>query len=203
MLTKIDQMMLTPEAIIERLKQGNERFARGEVAKRSPILEAKATAAEQYPLACIHTCIDSRVAPEIIFDLGIGEVFTTRIAGNAVGPEVLAGIEYACKLAGAKLLLVLAHTDCGAIKAACDGVELGHLTVLLEEIRPAVESTAESGKRTSANLSFVNRVAHQNLLFVLEKIRRQSSLIHSMEQQGEIRIAGAMYDLVKGRVTFL
>lgn len=203
MLTRIEQQILTPNEVIERLKEGNRRFVESRGAPRNLLFEVKATENAQYPMACILSCIDSRVVPEFIFDIGIGDVFAVRTAGNVVHKGTLACLEYGCKISKAKVALVLGHSNCGAVKGACDGVDIGNLSTLLSRIRPAMEQTEESGDRSSANLEFVNRVSRQNVLLMIESVRKGSPILKEMEQQGEILVAGAIYDVSTGLVEFL
>jgi carbonic anhydrase len=203
MLTEIEQQILTPNEVIERLKEGNRRFTESRAAPRNLLFEVKATKNAQHPMACILSCIDSRVVPEFIFDIGIGDIFTVRTAGNVVHKGTLACLEYGCKISNAKLALVLGHTDCGAVKGVCDGVDIGNLSTLLGHIRPALEQTEETGNRSSTNQEFVNRVSRQNVLLMIENVREGSPVLREMEQKGEILIAGATYDLSTGLVEFL
>src|SRR5829696_7744183 len=162
-LTKAQRDKMTPEQVIEVMKEGNERFRRGERKDRDYLREQKASAKGQYPAAVLLTCIDSRAPAEVIMDLGIGDIFNCRVAGNIRNADILGSMEFACKLAGAKVVLVMGHTACGAIKGAIDNAELGNLTGLLAKIKPAVAATSYTGERTSKNYSFVDAVARKNV----------------------------------------
>jgi carbonic anhydrase len=167
------------------------------------LAQKRATAGGQYPAAAILSCIDSRAPAEIILDAGIGDTFNARIAGNIANDDLLGSLEFACAAAGAKLILVMGHTSCGAIKGAIDGVELGHLTGLLSKIKPAVPATSYSGDRSSKNAAFVDEVAKTNVLRTVNDIRQQSSVLSGLEKDGKIKVVGSMYHLVGGRVEFL
>lgn len=203
MQTRLDQVSSTPDSVLSRLKDGNNRFLRGQTEQNSLYLQAKACSAAQFPLAGVLSCADSRVVPEYIFDQGIGDIFTARTAGNVVDEDILGSMEFACKLAGVKLIVVLGHTDCGAIKGACDSVELGNLSSLLARIGPAVEQTPETGDRSSRNASFVNRVARVHVRLTTQRIRTESETLRRMEAEGAIRILGAIYELHSCKVHFL
>lgn len=202
--TKACQEAVTPAQVVARLKAGNARFVKGQRQARNYRQQVQATAAGQFPLASVVSCIDSRAPAEIVFDQGIGDLFNARVAGNIVNSDILGSLEFASKVAGAKVVLVLGHTSCGAIKGACDDVKLGNLTGLLEKIRPVALSTAPEVKdRSSKNHDFVDRVASANVAATVKAIRDQSEILRSMEQQGQIRIAGAMYDVATGQVAWL
>ncbi|MCT8339460.1 carbonic anhydrase family protein [Flavobacteriaceae bacterium TK19130] len=204
-LDKQAQSAISPSAGIERLKEGNQRFLNKKQADRDLNQQVKETTGGQYPFAAVLSCIDSRVPAEIVFDQGIGDIFSARVAGNFVNEDVLGSIEYACKVAGSKLVVVMGHTACGAVKGACDDVELGNITALVSKIKPAVEAVKEpkeADKRTSSNLDFVNAVSKKNVEKTLENMRSQSPLLKEMEDNGEIKIVGAMYDVSDGSVTF-
>ncbi|WP_203294874.1 carbonic anhydrase family protein [Luteirhabdus pelagi] len=204
-LDKQAQSAISPSAGIERLKEGNQRFLSKKQADRDLNQQVKETTGGQYPFAAVLSCIDSRVPAEIVFDQGIGDIFSARVAGNFVNEDVLGSIEYACKVAGSKLVVVMGHTACGAVKGACDDVELGNITALVSKIKPAVEAVKEpkeADKRTSSNLDFVNAVSKKNVEKTLENMRSQSPLLKEMEDNGEIKIVGAMYDVSDGSVTF-
>jgi carbonic anhydrase len=202
-LTKEQRDAMTPDQVIEALKQGNERFRAGKMQGHDYLAQKRATTAGQYPAAVILSCIDSRAPAEIILDTGIGETFNARVAGNIANDDLLGSLEFACAAAGAKLVLVMGHTACGAIKGAIDGVELGHLTGLLNKIKPAVAATAYQGERTSKNAAFVDEVAKTNVLRTVSDIRLQSGVLSGLEKDGKIKIVGSMYHLVGGRVEFL
>ena len=204
-MTKETQSATTPAQALERLKSGNARFVAGNTTCRDLKQQVAATAEGQYPFATVVSCLDSRTSTELVFDQGIGDVFNARVAGNVVNPDILGSLEFATKAAGSKLIAVIGHTKCGAVKGACDRVELGNLTGLLERIAPAVEATktAANEKRTSKNDAFVDRVAENNVRLTMDTIRKQSAILREMESKGEIRIVGGMQDLNNGKVTFL
>ena len=160
------------------------------------------TSESQHPFAIILSCIDSRTSAELIFDQGLGDIFSVRIAGNCVNEDILGSMEFACKFAGAKLIVVLGHTRCGAIKGACDDVRIGNLTALLNKIRPAVDDTHVSGERKSTNSEFVEAVAHRNVQLSVEQITQRSPVLKEMLAEGSIAIAGGLYDVSTGYVTF-
>lgn len=200
-LTREQRDKLTPDDVLAMLQRGNERFRSGK-AQHDYLAQKRASANGQYPAAVILGCIDSRAPAEIIFDAGIGEVFIARVAGNIANDDLLGSLEFACAVSGAKLVLVMGHTACGAIKGAIDHAELGHLTGLLERIRPAVEATAYEGARDSKNGAFVDAVARTNVLRTVEGIRHDSSVLAGLEKDGKIKVVGSMYHLVGGRVEF-
>ena len=183
-LTKAQRDLLTPDQIIELMKEGNARFQRGERKNRDYLREQRASAKGQYPAAVLLSCIDSRAPAEVIMDLGIGDTFNCRVAGNVQNDDILGSMEFACKLAGAKLVLVMGHTACGAIKGAIDNAQLGNLTGLLNKIKPAVEATRYEGARTATNYDFVNAVARKNVDMTLADIRSKSPVLAQLEQSG-------------------
>src|SRR5262249_30938455 len=201
--TKEERDKLTPDQVIEMLKQGNERFRTGKMQAHDYLEQKRATAAGQYPAAAILSCIDSRAPAEIIFDAGIGDTFNARVAGNIANDDLIGSLEFACAAAGAKLILVMGHTACGAIKGAIDNVELGNLTGLLEKIKPAIAATTFTGEKSSKNDAFVDAVAATNVRRAVEEIRTRSSVLAGLEKDGKIKIVGSMYHLVGGRVEFL
>lgn len=202
-MTKEAQEQLTPQEILQYAKEGNQRFLSGKSYERDLLGDQKLTAKGQYPAAIILSCIDSRAPAEIIFDLGIGDVFNARVAGNFVNTDIVASIEFACKVAGAKLVLVMGHSHCGAVKSACDGVELGNITAMLANIKPAVEAVQDiEGERTSKNPQFVAAVARQNVLLAKKNMTGVSPLLKEMAANGEILIVGCMYDIESGKVEF-
>lgn len=204
--TKATQDAITPAKALELLKEGNQRFIAKEQVERDLNLQVEQTSTGQYPFATVLSCIDSRVPAELIFDQGIGDIFSVRIAGNFVNTDILGSMEFASKLAGTKLILVLGHTACGAVKGACDHAELGNLTEMLGNIAPAVNAVTEpsaAAERTSANIDFVNAVGTKNVALTIERIRRESPVLAEMEQAGEIQIVGGMYDIATGKVNFL
>jgi carbonic anhydrase len=193
---------LTPEQIIQAMKSGNKRFRMGERKDRNYLREQKASAKGQYPAAVLLTCIDSRAPAEVIMDLGIGDIFNCRVAGNVRNADILGSMEFACKLAGAKVVLVMGHTACGAIKGAIDNAELGNLTGLLAKIKPAIDATAYTGERSAKNYGFVDAVARKNVEITVADIRKDSPVLAGLEAKGGIKMAGAMYNLETGAVEF-
>src|SRR5450755_1403555 len=201
---KAEQAALTPAQVLADLRRGNERFASGKAEGRDMLHDQRITAAGQYPHAVILSCIDSRAPAEIIFDAGLGDLFNARIAGNIADADLVGSMEFACAVSGAKLVLVMGHTNCGAIKGACDRVEMGNLTGLLQKIEPAVASVQDvPGERTSKNKYFVEAVSEANVRLTVERIRELSPILRDMERAGKILIAGCVYDLGTGRVRFL
>jgi carbonic anhydrase len=203
--TAVEQKQMTPELALERLKQGHQRFLAGQSTTQDYPKQIEITGAGQFPFATILSCIDSRTPPEAIFDLALGDAFAPRIAGNIVNEDILGSMEFASRVAGSKLIVVLGHTHCGAVKGACDAVELGNLTGLLNKIRPAVDATANvaGADRSSKNDAFVDAAAHNNVTLTVETIRLKSPILKEMEQKGEIKIVSAMYDIETGKVEFL
>jgi len=193
---------LTPDQIIQAMKKGNKRFRRGERKDRNYLREQKASAKGQYPAAVLLTCIDSRAPAEVIMDLGIGDVFNCRVAGNVSNADILGSMEFACKLAGSKVVLVMGHTACGAIKGAIDNAELGNLAGLLAKIKPAIEATAYTGDRSAKNYSFVDAVARKNVELTVAEIRKASPVLADLETKGAVKMTGAMYNLETGAVEF-
>ncbi len=202
-LTSAQRDKLTPEQILALMKKGNERFLRGERATRNDYLaQQRATAGGQHPAAVLLSCIDSRAPAEMILDLGIGDVFNCRVAGNIANDDILGSMVFACKLAGAKVVLVMGHTACGAVKGAIDHAELGNLTALLQKIEPAVGATPFAGERTSANPAFVDAVARTNVERTTAELPGQSPVLAAIQRSGAVLLAGAMYDLASGRGDF-
>ena len=201
--TPDSQAAMTPHSALDMLKEGNARFVTRKMSDRNLIQQVEQTATGQYPFATILSCIDSRVSAELVFDQGVGDIFSARVAGNIVNEDLLGSMEFACKVAGARLIMVLGHSACGAVKGACDDVQLGNLTRLLAKIRPAVDATPTAGERTSANGEFVQAVAEANVQRSLDVIREQSEVLHSLESEGQIRLVGAMYDVSSGQVRLL
>jgi len=203
--TKDTQSKLTPETSLQALKEGNIRFQNNLQVQRNLLDQVEDTSKGQFPFATVLSCIDSRVSSELIFDQGIGDIFSARVAGNFVNEDILGSMEFACKLAGTKLIVVLGHTSCGAIKGACDDAKLGNLTALIEKLKPAVSaviSPEDQSLRNSANLEFVDEVAEMNVAMTIANIRTQSEVLQEMEQNEEILIVGGMYDIKTGGVTF-
>ena len=202
-LTQAQRDKLTPDDILALMKKGNKRFNSGRREDHNYLAQQRASAAGQYPIAVLLTCIDSRAPAETIMDLRIGDIFNSRVAGNVENPDILGSMEFACQVAGAKVVLVMGHTACGAIKGAIDQVQLGNLTGLLAKIRPAVDATAYTGERTAKNYDFVDAVARKNVELTLADIRRRSPTIAGLEGKGTIKLAGAMYNLESAVVDFL
>ncbi|HLX83434.1 MAG TPA: carbonic anhydrase family protein [Terriglobales bacterium] len=201
-LTKEQRDKMTPDEVIQQMKAGNERFRSGKPQHRDLMREARATSKGQYPAAIVFGCVDSRAPAELILDYGIGDIFSGRVAGNIADEDIMGSMEFACKVTGSKVVLVMGHTACGAIKGAIDDVKLGNLTALLAKIRPAVEATQYSGERTAKNYAFVDAVARKNVELTIAKIREQSPVLRELESSGSIKIAGSMYNLETGVVDF-
>ena len=201
-LTKAQRDEMTPADIIARMKKGNERFRKGKEVAHDYLAQQRASAKGQYPAAVILSCIDSRAPAEVIMDLAIGDVFNARVAGNIANHDILGSMEFACQVAGAKVVLVMGHTACGAIKGAIDDVELGNLTGLLAKIRPAVEATQYGGERSAKNYAFVDAVARKNVELTMQQIRQDSGVLRELESQDAIRIVGSMYNLKTASVEF-
>jgi carbonic anhydrase len=201
--TKQTQAAVTPQTALQMLKDGNTRFVQGNMLKRDLMQQVKATGSGQFPFAAIVGCIDSRASNELLFDQGIGDIFSARIAGNFVNDDILGSLEFACAAAGAKLILVLGHTECGAVKGACDDVVLGNLTQTLANIKPAVAAVSGfESDRTSKNNEFVQAVTDKNVVLTVERIRERSPILRGMADKGQIGLAGAMYDVHTGKVSF-
>lgn len=203
--TPESQSALANQEALEMLKIGNQRFLNNEAVNRDLHAQVAQTATGQYPFAAVVSCIDSRIPTEVVFDQGIGDIFNARVAGNFVNEDILGSLEFACKLAGSKVIVIMGHTSCGAVKGACDHAELGNLTQMLKKIEPAVNSitTAEGVDRSSKNLDFVNKVAVKNVELTIDKLKADSSVLNEMFTNGEIDIVGAMYDVKTGKVSFL
>ena len=202
-LTRETQAALTPAAVVQLLKDGNERFLADRAVDRDFLRQIRLTSGGQFPMAVILGCIDSRVPHEIIFDKGVGDVFSARVAGNFVNTDILGSLEFATALAGARAIVVLGHTECGAVKGACDHVEMGNLTATLSNIAPAVYRVTEiDGPRTSANRDFVEAVAHANVEMTVQNIVDRSPIIRALVEEGRVVVIGAMHDVATGRVVF-
>lgn len=201
-ITKEVQDTLTPQSVLEDLMQGNERFTSASMQDIDHNALVEQTVGGQFPKAVILSCIDSRVPVETIFDQGIGDVFVARVAGNFENTDILGSMEYSCKVAGSKLVLVLGHEACGAVKAACDGVELGNITSMLGNILPAVKQSADEvdGETNSSNSEFVAKTVENNVKLTMERIRERSPILKEMEDNGEINIVGGVYMLSSGKV---
>lgn len=204
-LTAEEQAALTPEEVVAILQEGNERFINNDLTARDHSAQVRNSVQGQYPKAVVLSCLDSRVPVEDVFDRGIGDMFVARVAGNFVNVDILGSMEFGCKVAGSKLILVMGHEHCGAVKAAVDGVEMGNITEMLNKIEPAVEMAANGyeGEKSSSNPEFVHEVCEHNVRNTMEEIRKQSPILQEMESNGEIKIAGAIYDMDSGRVVFL
>nr|WP_262497102.1 carbonic anhydrase family protein [Pedobacter panaciterrae] len=202
-LTKEDQEAITPVMALNLLEEGNKRFVNNLKINRNLLQQANETSDGQHPFAIILSCIDSRTSAELIFDQGLGDIFSIRIAGNIINEDVLGSMEFGCKLAGAKIIVVLGHTKCGAIKGACDHVEMGNLTSLLTKIRPAVddEQTIKEN-RNSQNSEFVEKVAAININRSVKSIMERSPILKEMVEGGQIALVGGLHDITTGIVTF-
>jgi len=203
-LSAEEQAALSPEDVISMLKEGNERFINNDLTMRDHSQQVRQSTLAQYPKAIILSCVDSRVPVEDVFDRGIGDVFVARVAGNFVNEDILGSMEFACKVSGSKLVLVLGHEHCGAVKATIDDVKMGNITPMLEKIKPAVEVASDyQGEKTSQNTEFVHMVCENNVNNTIAEIRNQSPILKEMEENGEIQIVGAIYDMDNGQVSFL
>jgi len=201
--TKESQAAMTPQAALAELRAGNARFMAGQSQVHNLPAKVRATASGQYPFAVILSCLDSRQPTELVFDQGIGDVFCARVAGNVLNDDLLGSMEFACKVSGAKLIAVIGHSNCGAIKGAVDNVQLDHLTGLVNKIRPAIDHVPDDGQpRNSNNRKFVDQVAEANVRLVMEQIRERSPLLRGMLDQSQIGLVGGMYDLSTGEVHF-
>lgn len=197
--TKELQENMTPESAISSLKEGNKRFVERKKAERDLLLQMDQTSSGQFPFAALLSCIDSRVPAELVFDQGIGDVFNVRVAGNIVNRDVLGSLEYSCKVAGSKVIVVLGHTKCGAVTAACNHVELGNITHLLDKIKPAVKMVMEG----EPDAETIEKVSLKNIELSIERIRDESAILAEMEENGDIMIVGAIYDVSSGVVCFI
>ena len=201
--TKTAQAAMTPPQALAELQAGNARFVAGAPLHRDFPAQVQATASGQYPFAVVLSCLDSRQPIEIVLDQGIGDIFSARVAGNVLNEDILGSMEFACKVSGAKLIAVIGHSNCGAIKGAVDDVQLGNLTGLLTRIKPAIDAVpAGVQPRTSKNAAFVDDVSEANVRLVMKEIRERSPILREMLDKGEIGIVGGMYDLSTGRVQF-
>ena len=202
-LTKERQAAITPEMALELLKEGNKRFVNNLKVNRNLLQQANETSDGQHPFAVILSCIDSRTSAELIFDQGLGDIFSVRIAGNIINEDILGSMEFGCKVAGAKIIVVLGHTKCGAVKGACDHVEMGNLTALLTKIRPAVDDELTTTQnRNSGNSEFVEKVATINVKRTVKSIIERSMILEHMLENKEIGIIGGTHDIATGQVTF-
>jgi carbonic anhydrase len=203
-VTKELQQSLSPREIIELLKEGNRRFMSGKTIGHNYQQQARESASAQFPPAVVLSCIDSRVVPEIVFDTGLGDIFDVRVAGNIVNRDIAGSMEYACNVTGSKVVLVMGHTSCGAVKGTLDGVKLFNLTGLLSKLKPAVDAMAKvAEERTSKNKKLVDAAALENVKLTVEKIRSISPVLRQMEQENKILITGCLYDIKSRAVMFL
>lgn len=203
-LTAAEQQALTPDMVITALKEGNQRFMSNDLTARDHSAMVRKASMGQYPKAVILSCLDSRIPVEDIFDKGIGDMFVARVAGNFANEDILGSMEFACKVSGAKLILVIGHESCGAVKAAIDNVKLGNITAMLTKITPAVKQSADfTGEKSVKNDAYVEYVAKKNVINTKEVIRRNSPILKEMETKGEIKIIGAYYNLQTGELVFL
>lgn len=204
-LDKETQSKLTPEAVLNDLVQGNLRFVGSSMEERDFTSQRQQTVGGQYPKAVVLACIDSRVPVEMVFDQGLGDIFVARVAGNFENEDMLGSLEYSCKVAGSKVVMVLGHESCGAVKSACDGVELGNITHLLSNILPAVERSKQQidGDHSSSNTSFVAQTVENNVKMTVDRIRERSPILKEMEDEGAIKIVGGVYSLSTGKVELL
>ncbi|MBN8432077.1 hypothetical protein JF535_14585 [Microbulbifer salipaludis] len=202
-LTKKERDAMSPDDVIAMLKEGNERFRSGKMEQHDYLAQKRASATGQYPAAAILSCIDSRTPAEILLDMGLGESFNARVAGNICNDDIIGSLEFACAAAGSKVILVMGHTACGAVKGAIDNVKLGKLTGLLDQIQPAVKTTDYEGDRSSKNEAFVDLVAANNVRRSIKQIRTQSAVLSKLEKEGKIKMVGAMYHLSDGRLEML
>lgn len=197
------QSTVSPEKALQFLKEGNDRFVNNLKVNRDLLEQVNDTREGQWPFAIILSCIDSRTSAELVFDQGLGDIFSVRIAGNVLNEDILGSMEFATKVVGSKIIVVLGHSKCGAIKGACDHVEMGNLTTLLNKIQPAVSGEKTiTDDRSSKNDEFVEKVASLNVKLTMERIRRESDIIREMEDEGAIKIVGGMYDVETGVVDF-
>lgn len=202
-LTKEMQESITPEQGLELLREGNKRFVSNLKANRNLLQQANETSEDQHPFAIILSCIDSRTSAEIIFDQGLGDIFSVRIAGNVMNEDILGSMEFACKVAGSKVITVLGHSNCGAIKGACDRVEMGNLTSLLAKIRPAIdEEKTVTESRDSSNDEFVEKVTEINVKRTLQSIVQRSPILKEMLEKREILLVGGVHNIATGEVDF-
>ena len=201
--TAESQSTVTPEMALQFLKEGNKRFTKNIKTNRNLLEQVNATREGQWPFAIVLSCIDSRTSAELVFDQGLGDIFSARIAGNILNADILGSMEFATKMVGSKVIVVLGHTKCGAVKGACDSLQMGNLTTLLNKIQPAVyeEKTTEQN-RTGKNTEFVENVATLNVKLTMERIRRESVIIRELEEAGQIKIIGGKYDVDTGAVEF-
>lgn len=202
-ITKEQQSAMTVQEAFKHLKEGNQRFVEGHMRNRDFLSQANASSTSQHPIAVILNCMDARTPPEIVFDQGIGDIFATRVAGNILNDDILGGMEFGTKISGAKLIVVVGHTSCGAVRGACQQVKLGHLTGLLQKIQPAVsEASKQSKSHDCSQADFINQIAKDNVLIVMKQIKARSFVIKQLIAEGKVKIVGGMQDLSTGKVTF-
>ena len=204
-LTAEEQAKLTPDSVIKSLNEGNNRFVNNDLTARDHTVQIRKTTNGQFPKAVILSCVDSRIPVEDVFDKGIGDLFVARVAGNFVNEDILGSMEFGCKVSGSKVILVLGHEHCGAVKAAVDNVKLGNITAMLSKIRPVVETLSADykGDTSSKNEEFVHMVCEHNVHKTMNDIRKNSPILKEMEDNGELKIVGAVYDMDSGKVDFL
>ncbi len=204
LLTAEEQARLTPDSVLNILKKGNQDFVKGHLTVRNNSQRVRDASLGQYPMAVVLSCLDSRVPVEDIFHRGIGDLFVARVAGNIVNEDILGSLEFACKVSGAKLIVVLGHEYCSAIKSAIDNLEMGHLTGLLHKIKPAVSLATQyfEGETNSKNELFMEKVCHCNVELTIQEIIKQSPILHDLKEQGQIDIVGGIYNMKKGTVSF-
>jgi len=203
-MTRDEQKALKPQEVLDLLKAGNERFTLGTLTQRNHSKQIRAAVAGQFPKAVILSCVDSRVPVEDVFDCGIGDLFVARVAGNFANTDILGSMEFACKVSGSKVAVVLGHDNCGAVRAAIDRVELGNITKMLTRIEPAVASLEDyPGQKTSDDSKFLAKVIERNVLMTISYIRENSQILKMMEENGDIVIVGGVYDMNTGKVNFL
>ncbi len=203
-MTKEQQAALTPDAVLQDFIEGNKRFNSGVTTIRDHSEQIRKAVPGQFPKAVVLSCLDSRVPVEDVFDQGLGDIFVGRVAGNFVNEDLLGSMEFACKVAGAKLILVMGHQHCGAVKSAIDDVKLGNITAMLAKIKPAVQMSQDfAGEKTSKNDEFVEHVSENNVKYAMQQIREKSPILKEMENKGEIKIVGAFYRLTDGTLEFV
>tara|TARA_R100000951_G_scaffold81014_2_gene68803 strand:- start:663 stop:1280 length:618 start_codon:yes stop_codon:yes gene_type:complete len=199
--TRKTQNEITPQIALDYLKEGNERFVKNLRANRNLLEQVNETADGQFPFAVILSCIDSRTSAELIFDQGLGDVFSARVAGNVVNEDILGSMEYSCKVAGSKLVVVVGHSRCGAVTAACQHVEMGNITTLLSKVKPAIDRVEPTVDDITSDIA-VQKVADENVKVAMDEVRKKSEILAQMEKDGEIKIVGGMYDVESGEVKF-
>lgn len=199
--TRKTQNEITPQMALDFLKEGNERFVKNLRANRNLLEQVNRTADGQFPFAVILSCIDSRTSAELIFDQGLGDIFSARVAGNIVNEDILGSMEYSCKVAGSKLVVVIGHSRCGAVTAACQHVEMGNITTLLSKVKPAIDRVEPTVDDITSDIA-VQKVADENVKVAMDEVRKKSEILAQMEKDGEIKIVGGMYDVESGEVKF-